>query len=609
MRDRPIPRIALALLLAALTVAPASAQHGTRRGEKYALLVGVRAYDPNELHDLTYSEADVTGLARVLKAGGYEPGNVVLMTQSLGATKPRLLPLAANIRKELRLLLRDLEPADSVVVAFAGHGVQFAGEKSTYFCPADAKLADRSSLIPLDDVYKELEACKAGLKLLLVDACRNDPRTKNSRSRAEVELESLNRPQVVPPPGGVLAFFSCSEGEKAQEYEELGHGVFFHFVIQGLEGGADLDEDGQISPEELAQFAKRRVRDYVREKNGVRQMPELRGTSRDLVPLVQPVAPATCPTWPRPARSRRTSSRRRSPTRLGMRLVPIPTGEFLMGSSDDEDADDDEKPRHLVRITRPFYLGATEVTVGQFRRFVEAARYRTEAERDGRGGRGWNEARATFEVDPKYTWRDPGFPQTDEHPVTNVSWNDAMAFCEWLSTKEATTYRLPTEAEWEYACRAGTTTRYSSGADPETLAAVGNVADGTARAKFPNWTTIAARDGYVFTAPVGTFRANAWGLHDMHGNVWEWCRDGYDGQYYRQSPRDDPAGPTLQAARRVYRGGSWADDPRYARSSPASGSSPTTAITISASAWLRVARPPSLARSSTSGRDAGSSSS
>jgi formylglycine-generating enzyme required for sulfatase activity len=567
MRDHSIPRIAPALVLAALIAAPALAlaQPGMRRGERYALLVGVRAYDPNELHDLAYSEADVTGLAAVLGAGGYEPGNVVLMTQTLGATKPRSLPLAANIRKELKLLLRDLEPADSVVVAFAGHGVQFAGEKSTYFCPADAKLADRSTLIPLDDVYRELEASKAGLKMLLVDACRNDPRTKNSRSRAEVELESLDRPQVVPPPGGVLAFFSCSEGEKAQEYEELKHGVFFHFVIQGLEGGADLDGDNLISPEELAQYARRRVRDYVRDKNGVRQMPELRGTSRDLVSLVRLSRPRTPDVAP-PRLSRANEPRAPITNSLGMRLVPIPAGEFLMGSSDDEDADDDEKPQHRVRITRPFYLGTTEVTVGQFRRFVEAMGYRTEAERNGRGGRGWNESRATFEVDPKYTWRDPGFPQTDEHPVTNVSWNDAVAFCEWLSRTEATTYRLPTEAEWEYACRAGTTTRYSSGADPETLAAVGNVADGTARAKFPNWkSTIVARDGHVFTAPGGTFRANAWGLHDMHGNVWEWCLDGYDGRYYEQSPGADPTGPS-QASRRVYRGGSWADDPRYARS-------------------------------------------
>src|SRR5206468_3609219 len=93
-------------------------------------------------------------------------------------------------------------------------------------------------------------------------------------------------------------------------------------------------------------------------------------------------------------------------------------------------------------------------------------------------------------------------------------------------------YRLPTEAEWEYACRAGTTTRYESGDDPETLAQVGNIADGTAKAKFPDWPAIAARDGYMFTAPVGRFRPNAFGLFDIYGNVWEWCWDGYKADYY-----------------------------------------------------------------------------
>ena len=107
-----------------------------------------------------------------------------------------------------------------------------------------------------------------------------------------------------------------------------------------------------------------------------------------------------------------------------------------------------------------------------------------------------------------------------------VSWNDAVAFCKWLSRKEGKTYRLPTEAEWEYACRAGTTTRYWSGDDPETLAKVGNVADATAKAKFANWKyTIKASDGYVFTATVGQFTPNAFGLYDMHGNAWQWCAD------------------------------------------------------------------------------------
>ena len=125
-----------------------------------------------------------------------------------------------------------------------------------------------------------------------------------------------------------------------------------------------------------------------------------------------------------------------------------------------------------------------------------------------------------------------------------MSWNDAVAFCKWLSKKEGKTYRLPTEAEWEYACRAGTTTRYYSGDDPETLAKVGNVADATFKAKFPDWKcTIKASDGYVFTAPVGKFKPNAFGLYDMHGNAWQWCADWYGEEYYAKSPVDDPTGP------------------------------------------------------------------
>jgi formylglycine-generating enzyme required for sulfatase activity len=267
---------------------------------------------------------------------------------------------------------------------------------------------------------------------------------------------------------------------------------------------------------------------------------------------------------------------------LGMRLALIPAGEFLMGSPDsDKDSEDAEKPQHRVRITRPFYLGATEVTVGQFRRVVESAGYRTEAERDGKGGSGWNETKGEFEQDPKYTWRNPSFAQTDEHPVTNVSWNDALAFCNKLSELEGLKpyypfgagsqsggdgYRLPTEAEWEYACRAGTTTRYWSGDDPETLATVGNVADATAKAKYLGWDrTITGRDGFIYTAPVGQFRPNAFGLYDMHGNVWEWCWDGYAADSYKQSPPADPAGPS-QATDRVIRGAGWSDFPRHARS-------------------------------------------
>ena len=260
---------------------------------------------------------------------------------------------------------------------------------------------------------------------------------------------------------------------------------------------------------------------------------------------------------------------------IGMTFKLIPAGEFLMGSdATDPEAEDAEfldkaagkQERHRVRITRPFYLGVTEVTRGQFRRFVHDAGYQTEAEKDGKGAYGWNDETKMFEQIPKYTWQNPGYEQTDEHPVVIVSWNDAQAFVEWLSQKEGQTYRLPTEAEWEYACRAGTTTRYASGDELEVLASAGNTADETAKEKFPDWNwAIASRDGYIYTAPVGRFGPNAFGLFDMEGNVWELCSDGYSADYYKQSPIDDPSG-AVGASVRVIRGGGWYDSPRYRRS-------------------------------------------
>jgi formylglycine-generating enzyme required for sulfatase activity len=264
---------------------------------------------------------------------------------------------------------------------------------------------------------------------------------------------------------------------------------------------------------------------------------------------------------------------------IGMKLKLIPAGEFVMGSREtpeelakvfaahgaESEWFTDEQPSHRVRMTKPFYLGAHEVTVGQFRRFVEATGYKTEAETDGKGGYGTNE-QGTWEQKPEYTWRNPSFTQTDEHPVVNVSWNDTQAFIAWLGKTESKQYRLPTEAEWEYACRAGTTSRYCCGDDAEKLAQVGNVADASAKQKFPTWTwTISGRDGYVFTAPVGQFQPNAFGLHDMHGNVWEWCADRWASDYYAVSPTDDPQGPSSGALFRMFRGGCWASVAGYCR--------------------------------------------
>ena len=231
-------------------------------------------------------------------------------------------------------------------------------------------------------------------------------------------------------------------------------------------------------------------------------------------------------------------------------------------------------------------MGTYHLTRGQFRQFVKDTGYKTDAEKgDKPGAYGWNPDKKEFGFNAKYSWRNAGFEQTDEHPVVNVSWNDAVAFCKWLSRKEGKTYRLPTEAEWEYACRAGTTTRYYNGDDPETLAKVGNVADATFEAKFRDWKyTIKASDGYVFTAPVGSFQPNAFGLYDMHGNADQWCSDWYGADYYAKSPADDPTGPDTGHYHRVLRGGSWVARPYFARSAARFRSAQTPRSTAQGSA-------------------------
>jgi formylglycine-generating enzyme required for sulfatase activity len=252
---------------------------------------------------------------------------------------------------------------------------------------------------------------------------------------------------------------------------------------------------------------------------------------------------------------------------IGMKLVWIAPGKFMMGSPKDEEGRYDwEGPQHEVTISKAIYLGKYPVTRGQFRHFVEAEGYRTEVEKDD-GGHGFNEDTGEFEGrDKKYNWKNTGFTQTDEHPVVNVTWNDARAFCRWLSRTEKADYRLPTEAEREFACRASTTSRWSFGNKEEDLKNYANIADASLKAKHKEASRAASwDDGYAFTAPVGKFKANRWCLHDMHGNVWEWCEDWYGD--YNAEKVTDPTGPTT-GSYRVSRGGSWflgARDCRSAR--------------------------------------------
>lgn len=234
-----------------------------------------------------------------------------------------------------------------------------------------------------------------------------------------------------------------------------------------------------------------------------------------------------------------------------MEMQFITGGTFTMGSPENEkDRFDNEGPQHQVSIN-PFYMGTTEVTNAQFRAF------RSDHDSKDYEGHSLN---------------------GDYQPVVNISWEDAKAFCEWLSNETGDEYRLPTEAEWEYACRAGTETRRWWGDDlnDNQACSFANVRDLSVKEKFEKfgWSEVFnCNDGYAVTSPVGSFKPNKYGLYDMLGNVWEWCEDGYDEDYYSTSPDTNPT--NIQSNQfRVLRGGGWLSDRRLVRSANRGGGPP-----------------------------------
>ena len=265
--------------------------------------------------------------------------------------------------------------------------------------------------------------------------------------------------------------------------------------------------------------------------------------------------------------------------KAAMKLVLIPAGRFLMGSGAAEldrvkqasgkthvlgdQGQSDEDPQHEVALTKPFFMGIHPVTRGQFAAFVADSGYKTDAEKTGSSVT-WDALR--WDKVPGAFWKKPGFEQTDEHPVVCVSHNDAVAFCEWLGKKSGRAIALPTEAQWEYACRAGTATAYPWGDDADGGKGWCNAADQSARKAIgEKWLYFNWDDAHAFTSPVGKFKPNAWGLYDMLGNACQWCADWFDKGYYKDSPKEDPAGPA-KGTQRVLRGGGWFAAPMTCRS-------------------------------------------
>lgn len=316
-------------------------------------------------------------------------------------------------------------------------------------------------------------------------------------------------------------------------------------VEQFREAASLMDKD----PAELTREAKERREVYLQAADGELKVSRVTRALALIKPMPVPKKKAVVnrtpnvvkpkPVYKPPVPVRRAKFGTTFVNTIGMKLTGIEAGEFLMGSretpqqvaqafGEQPQSFSNEHPLRRVRIRRPFFIGITEVTFGQYRQFVNETGYRTLAEKGELGS-----AATEAGIHDGATWRRPvGLEPDNRHPVSVMTYYDAVAFCEWLSKKEGLVYRLPTDQEWEYSARGGTSTRYWNGNNHRELTRIANIPDATRKRQVGSenytqadlgktWTDTS--DGFAGYAPVGSFRANPWGLHDVHGNVWEWC--------------------------------------------------------------------------------------
>ncbi len=510
-------RIWLAVILVALPLS-ADAQETSSRGiqklhvqanRRIAICIGINHYADHNLNSLRKAANDAYGLAAVLEKQGDFKTYVLSDMDSEGREKSLsalLVPTKRQIEEFLgdAVSFGDIKQDDLVVFAFSGHGISDA-KQNGYLLPLDWDSADPyRSAISVASIIDWLQTLGVTKSLILIDACREEMTTSRSldtipRLYAEKFL-SANL---------AAAFYATEQGGFSYEDPQSIYGAFTRFLIEGLRGAANKDDDAVVTFRELSAFVEDGLGDWAL-KNGYKQRPYTRifgEQSGDLALTVVPrpsVPVRVIPAVPQPQPVKTQSPKQLDffITSIGIKMMPIPGGTFRMGSNV---GDSDEKPLHIVTLSA-FEMSATEITQGQYM--------------------------AVMGTNPSKVKGD------DNLPVENVSWEDAVAFCRILSQKTGGKFGLPTEAEWEYAGRAGTETKYYTGDDEGDLASAG-------------W--YYSNSGFK-THPVGQKAPNAWGLYDMHGNVWEWCADSY-GKYTKGS-EINPSGP-LSVSDRVLRGGGW----------------------------------------------------
>lgn len=575
---------------------PASEPSATRNPEpdplKHALLVAVNDYKQPAMNQplLKFAIKDAEALGTVLRKSGFS----VTLLAGKEATKKRISDAVAKLREQGG-------GGGIVITGLFGHGVLAKFPEGSRpvsaescFCPWDTQTRHAKengqllfnsdgmpmlepvpdTVLRLRDILTSLATAAASHRVVFADCCRKSP---NRARYGGLGFGAGFSTQDLPTNSAVI--FGCAAEGESFEHDNWQHGAFTKSLLEQM---ASLIREGRVATGNLGDGVKQKVKALTR----IQDPQAFQTDSIDLritpEPLLAPFDAISAQTAQRAwSIVLETPEVMREPT-TGMSMSLIPTGEYTMGGSEEERvffqrifgnapqsvANNPSQQRGLV--SKPFYIGTREVTVGQFRRFVAAAMHRTEAERSGRGGWGWNQDQGVFEgPNAGYTWKTPGFDQTDDHPVVNVSWNDASEFCRWLSQATGLAFRLPTEMEWEFACRAGNTTLFWNGNERDKLPDIANIADRSAKevlVRYEKWTFENGRDRHVFTAPVGSFPANAFGLSDMHGNVLEWCQDQRQIGFRAKQQLSAIKNEHRFGAYRIVRSSSWASGAASCRS-------------------------------------------
>jgi formylglycine-generating enzyme required for sulfatase activity len=566
---------------------------------RVALVIGNGGYQSAPLKNPVNDARDISA---ALKKIGFE------VITTIDGSKREMIEAIDSFADKLRR-------ADIGLFYFAGHGMQIRGRN--YLIPVKVKVSSESDVefesVDAGRVMGKMKDAGNKLNVVILDACRNNPFARSFRS-SEQGLARMDAPV------GTIIAYATGPGSVAADGRGR-NGIYTKHLLQTLarpqltiqdifnEAGMGVMQETEnlqipwTSNTPIPRFYLAGGNpDEVIEKGGrltVRTSPaEATVRLLNISPAYSPGmaldagryhVEVTAPGYDRddrwvelaagddmivdfsltreraivvaPVQQASSSASGGSftdPT-TGMEFVAVPGGCFQMGSpASEKDRQEDEGPLHEVCVDG-FSMAKHEVTVGQWRQFIRESGYRTEAEKDTNeeGCYSFKENKWGYH-DGRY-WDEVGFAQTDNQPVACVSHNDVGEFIRWLNRKSGRDYRLPTEAEWEYAARGGTTTSRFWGEGEEAACEFGNVGN---KAYFNN--AFSCDDGHKWSTPVGTFKASSFGLYDMLGNVWEWTGDWYGKDYYGNSPRQNPDGPSSGSVR-VSRGGSWYDGPTYVR--------------------------------------------